>query len=60
MSLRKDAKVGDMVHIYHMFGTVGEYEHEGEITDIYDGELYGTWGDEPLHFDDDWEVIDNV
>ena len=61
---KADVKVGDILNIHHMFGASEEYEPTGEVTDIYtdtySGEIYGTWGDMPLHFDDDWEIVKNV
>ena len=56
----KEIKPGDNIHIYHMYGESEYRDTEGTVIFINDdtNEIYGTWGDLPLYFSDDWEVID--
>jgi hypothetical protein len=54
-------KVGDIVHIYTMYGqsefndTWGVVQYVNEDT----GEMRGTWGDCSLERSDDFEIIDS-
>ena len=52
-----EVQVGDYIHIYHMFGYSEYGDAEGEVTYIDDDYVYGTWGDDPLTFSDDWTII---
>lgn len=56
---KADVKVGDMIHIYHMFGEPEYRDREGVVKCIDDmNQIHGTWGGLALHFDDDWEIIE--
>lgn len=64
---KHDVKVGDIIHIYHMFGYPEYKETEGVVTNIavdytedYGGlhTIFGTWGLDGLCFDDDWEIVE--
>ena len=56
--MSKNVKPGDIVHIYHMFGESEYRDAEGVVKYIDDmNQIYGTWGELALHFDDDWEII---
>lgn len=59
MSIKKeDVKVGDIIHIYIMFGESEYNGTEGVVTHIDDmNQIHGTWGGLALQFDDDWEII---
>ena len=54
-----EVKPGDGIHIYHMFGFPEYREEEGVVKFIDGYEIYGSWGDDPLTFSDDWEIIDD-
>ena len=54
-----NVKIGDKIHIYHMFGFPEYREAEGVVKFIDGDEIYGSWGDDPLTFSDDWEIIDD-
>ena len=55
-----DVKPGDMIHIYHMFGESSYSDREGVVKYIDDmDQIHGTWGGLALHFDDDWEIIND-
>ena len=54
-----EVKLGDGIHIYHMFGFPEYREAEGVVKFIDGDEIYGSWGDDPLTFSDDWEIIDD-
>ena len=63
-----DVKVGDIIHIYHMFGHPEYRDTEGVVTNIvvdyiedYGGlhTIFGTWGPDGLFFDDDWESMED-
>ena len=57
MVSKGDIRVGDVIHIYHMFGN-SEYRDTEGVVKCIDGEfIYGTWGDAELLFTDDWEVV---
>ena len=55
---KQDVKVGDMIHIYHMFGYPKYREIEGFVIDYTDTVIYGTWGPAGLNYSDDWEIIE--
>lgn len=51
-------KVGDAIHIYHMFGFSEYSDTEGTVTYVDEiGQIYGTWGDLALVPGDDYEII---
>ena len=51
-------KVGDAIHIYHMFGEPEYRDAEGVVTYIDDmGQIHGTWGGCALVSGDDYEII---
>lgn len=61
MKSKYDVKPGDIIHIYHMFGEPAYKDREGAVTFIDDfDQIHGTWGGLALHYDDDWEIIDEV
>lgn len=54
----KNVKVGDMIHIFTMYGEPEYKDREGIVEDIDDiGQIHGTWGGLALNQDDDWTVI---
>ena len=55
---KTDVKVGDIIHIYHMFGYPEYKEVEGVVIDCTDDGVFGTWGPDGLNYDDDWEIIE--
>ena len=56
---KNDVKVGDIIHIYRVFGHSDEYkEAEGVVTKLNDTVVYGTWGPDALYYDDDWEILE--
>lgn len=55
---KNDVKVGDIIHIYHVFGAANRRDSEGVVTKVTDTAIYGTWDSEPLFFDDDWEILE--
>ena len=57
MKSKGELKVGDYIHIYHMFGDSKYRDTEGVVTYISETEIFGTWGDAPLFFNDDWEIM---
>ena len=58
MKQKSEVKVGDIIHIYTMFGESHYKGREGVVTYIDDmHQIHGTWGTLALHFDDDWEII---
>lgn len=64
MKGKAEVKQGDIIHIHHVFGVENASEfrdEEGLVTyiDTNSNTIYGTWyGGIPLHFDDDWEIIE--
>ena len=40
---KNDVKIGDTIHIYHMFGYSEYKDAEGIVTDYDDGQLHGGW-----------------
>ena len=56
MKFKNDVKVGDTIHIYHMFGNSEYRDVEGVVTSFSDTVVYGTWGSDGLYYDDDWEI----
>lgn len=54
-----EVKLGDGIHIYRMFGFPEYRDAEGVVKFIDGDEIYGSWGDDPLTFSDDWEIIDD-
>lgn len=61
MKSKGEVAVGDIIHIYHIFGELDAKEYrdvEGTVTYINDmDQIYGTWGEIALLFNDDWEII---
>jgi hypothetical protein len=54
----KDVKVGDMIHIFAMYGEPEYKDREGIVEYIDDiGQIHGTWGGLALNQQDDWTVI---
>ncbi len=52
-------KIGDAIHIYHMFGEPEYTDTEGVVTYIDDiGQIHGTWGGCALVPGDDFERIE--
>ena len=52
-----DIKVGDIIHIYHMWGEPQYNDREGVVTHIDDaGQIHGTWGGCALIDGDDFAV----
>lgn len=52
-------EVGDVIHIYHMFGESEYNDTEGVVTRIDDmGQIHGTWGGLALVPGDDYEIIE--
>lgn len=51
-------KIGDIIHIYHMFGEPEYKDTEGVVQYIDDmGQIHGTWGGCALVPGDDFEII---
>ena len=59
MKFKNDVKVGDTIHIYHMFGNSEYKDTEGVVTGFSDIAVYGTWGSDGLYYDDDWEIVED-
>jgi hypothetical protein len=58
MKNKTNVKSGDAIHIYHMFGEPEYRDREGIVKYIDDmDQIHGSWGGLALHFDDDWEII---
>ena len=58
MKQKSDIQIGDIVHIYHMFGESNYKDREGVVEYIDDmNQIHGSWGGLALRFDDDWEII---
>ena len=59
MKQKSDVKVGDMIHIYIMFADTNYTGCDGIVKyiDYKKQILYGSWGEAPLHFDDDWVIV---
>ncbi len=55
---KNDINIGDIIHIYHMFGHSEYKDAEGIVTDYDDTAVYGTWGLDSLNYDDDWEILE--
>ena len=54
------AKIGDIIHIYHMFGEPEYSGREGVVKYIDDmGQIHGTWGGCALVPGDDFEIIED-
>ena len=59
MKSKSEAKPGDIIHIYTMFGEPHYKGREGVIQYIDDmNGIHGTWGGLALQYDDDWEIIE--
>ena len=60
MSRPKDSvKVGDIIHIYTMFGEPEYKGREGVVRSIDAiGQIHGSWGGLALNMDDDWVILD--
>lgn len=55
---KSEVKVGDIIHIYCMYGEPEYADREGVVRSIDDiGQLHGTWGGLALQDEDDWEII---
>lgn len=55
---KSEVKVGDIIHIYCMYGEPEYTDREGVVRHIDDiGQLHGTWGGLALQNEDDWEII---
>lgn len=55
---KSEVELGDIVHIYTMFGESEYSGREGVVKFIDDmDQIHGTWGGLALQFDDDWEII---
>ena len=60
MKSKNDVQIGDVIHIYHMFGEPKYKDREGVVKFIDDmNQIHGSWGGLALHFDDDWEIINS-
>ena len=58
MKSKGELKPGDIIHIYHMFGNREYKDTEGMVTYIDEkDQIYGTWGDAVLYFNDDWDIL---
>lgn len=61
MKQKGELKTGDIIHIYHIFGVSDSRDYEdaeGVVIYIDDmNQIYGTWGEITLLFNDDWEII---
>lgn len=58
MKSKSEVKIGDIIHIYHMWGESQYKDREGVVKHIDDmNQIHGSWGGLALHFDDDWEII---
>ena len=58
MKSKDSVKVGDIIHIYHMWGESDYSGREGVVRIIDDmNQIHGSWGGLALQFDDDWEII---
>ena len=56
--IRDFPKVGDMIHIYCMFGESEYSGKEGIVTSIDDmGQIHGTWGGCALVSGDDYVIL---
>lgn len=61
MKEKAEVKIGDKIHIYHMFGESEYSDTEGIVTYIDDmNQIHGTWGGCALLFHDDWEIIEEA
>ena len=59
MKSKIDVQPGDAIHIYTMFGEPNYKDREGVVKYIDDmDQIHGSWGGLALHYDDDWEIID--
>ena len=60
MKSKSQVKVGDRIHIYHMFGEPQYSGREGVVRHIDAiGQIHGSWGGCALLDNDDWEIIDD-
>lgn len=57
--MKSNVKVGDTIHIYYMVDCPEYSDVEGIVEYIDERILTGSWGYEPVNWDDDWEVIAN-
>ena len=59
--VKRFPKVGDIIHIYHMFGEPGYSGREGTVRSIDSiGQIHGSWGGCALNSDDDFVVLEEV
>lgn len=59
MKEKIDVQIGDIIHIYAMFGEPHYKGREGVVTYIDSmHQIHGTWGGLALQYSDDWEIID--
>ena len=57
--VRRWSKVGDMIHIFHMFGESEYADREGIVRYIDDmDQIHGTWGGCALVSGDDFVVLE--
>lgn len=58
MKPKDQVEIGDVVRIDNMFGEPQYNYREGIVTEINGtNQIYGSWGEYPLFFTDDWEII---
>lgn len=57
---KSEVKPGDGIHIFHMFGFPEYKDEEGVVKFIEGNEIFGSWGEDPLTFSDDWEIINDT
>lgn len=58
MKNKGEVKPGDIIHIYTMFGESEYSGCEGIVRLIDDmDQIYGSWGELALQYNDDWEII---
>ena len=57
--VRRFPKVGDIIHIYHMFGESEYSGREGIVRSIDDiGQIHGSWGGCALVPGDDYVILE--
>ena len=55
---KAEVKIDDHIYIYKIFGYSEYNESTGVVSLITeDNYIYGSWGDIPLTFSDDWKII---